>query len=191
MPHVRRPGHRAGLTEIQVREEALAMLDDAGAAGLTMRGLADRLGVQANTLYSYTSSKLSLIDDVLDDVLADVELPDPGDDPAGALHTIMRSTYDVLIAHRRLVPLYVQQQGARGPNAQRLGDFMIQVLERAGITDSLAIEARHVLIVYTIGAAAYHTGGPPAGDATESNDEHHDTRAFLNGLQWLINGIGV
>ena len=95
------------------------------------------------------------MDDVLDDVLADVESPHSDHDPAMALHTIMRSTYDVLIAHRRLASLYVQRQGARGPNAQRLGDIMLEALERGGIVGALAKQAQHVLIVYTIGSAAY------------------------------------
>ncbi len=167
------------------------MLDGAGASGLTMRGLADRLGVHANTLYSYTSDKTSLIDDVLDDVLAEVESPHPDDDPATALHTIMRSTYSVLIAHRRLVPLYVQRQGARGPNARRLGDIMFEILERAGIVGDLAVEAQHVLVVYTIGSSAYSTGAPMAGGTPTSDHDERDARAFLSGLGWLISGIGV
>src|SRR6056297_160107 len=102
MSTLRKPGERAGLTESQVRAEALRMVDEGGVAGLTMRRLADRLGVRANTLYSYTTSKMSLIDDLLDDVLAPVESPHPDTDAADALRTIMRSTYGALVAHRPL-----------------------------------------------------------------------------------------
>lgn len=169
------------------------MLDEGGAVGLTMRGLADRLGVHANTLYSYTSNKASLIDDVLDDVLADVESPHPDDDAAVALRTIMRSTYDVLVAHRRLVPLYVQRQGARGPNAQRLGDVMIEVLDQAGIGGTLAKQAQHVLVVYAIGSAAYYTSAPTTTETSppDHDDVDADAQAFRSGLDWLITGIGV
>jgi AcrR family transcriptional regulator len=186
----RKPGQRAGLTESQVRTEALAMLDEAGADGLTMRGLADRLGVHANTLYSYTSNKMSLIDDVLDDVLADVESPRPGDDAATALRTIMRSTYGVLLTHHRLASIYMQRQGARGPNAQRLGDIMIDVLDQAGIVGTRAKQAQHVLVVYAIGSAAYYTSDSTTTEVSPPDDDP-DVQAFHSGLDWLITGIGA
>lgn len=166
------------------------MLVAGGRAGLTMRELAERLGVQPNTLYSYTESKRSLIDEVLDDVLGDVAAPGPDDDPRAALFTIMESTYDVLVAHRSLVPLYVEQQGARGPNAHRLGGIMINHLHRAGVDGAVALEARHVLIVYTIGSAAYYTGAPIATYNHRIGADSQQPEAFLTGLRWLLDGIG-
>jgi len=49
------------------------------------------------------------------------------------------------------VPLYVARQGARGLNAQRLGDTTTTLLVRAGVRGQAAGEALRVLIVYTIG----------------------------------------
>lgn len=167
------------------------MLDEGGADGLTMRGLADRLGVHANTLYSYTTNKTSLIDDVLDDVLADVDTPEPGDDAAAALRTIMGSTYDVLVTHRRLAPLYVQRQGARGPNARRLGDIMLDALEQAGIDRAIAQQAQHVLVIYAIGSAAYYTSATTTTGASPPDRDDPDVRAFLSGLDWILTGIGI
>lgn len=191
MQSVRKPGQRAGLTQARVRRGALIMLDSAGESGLTMRGLAERLGVRANALYSYTPSKWALIDDVLDDVLIEVESPSPEDGSYAALHTIMRSTYAVLIAHRRLVPLYVQRQGARGPHAHRLGDLMLDALQRAGIVGAPAVQAQHVLVVHAIGSAAYYTGAATDAAAPALDPEDPDCQAFLQGLDWLIAGIGV
>jgi AcrR family transcriptional regulator len=186
----RTPGQRAGLTRDRVRAAARELLADHGLDGLTMRALAERLGVSPNALYSHVASKTALIDDVLDDLLAEIEAPRPDTrDPRAALHAIMVSTYDVLLAHPDLVPLYLARQGARGPNAQRLGDIMLALLARGGVTGLRAREALRVLVVYTIGFAAFATRPPigPSGDAELPPEEVRGN--FDGGLRWLLAGI--
>jgi TetR/AcrR family tetracycline transcriptional repressor len=51
--------------------EAVALLDDAGLDGLTLRRLAARLGVQAPTLYWHVRNKAALVDAVAERILAD------------------------------------------------------------------------------------------------------------------------
>ncbi len=128
-----------------------------------MRALASRLGVAPNALYSHVPSKTALLDDLLDDLLAAVQSPDPDTaDPAAGLTVLMQSTYDVLTAHPDLVPLFLSRQGARGANAARLGQIMDALLERAGLTGPAGTQARRVLIVHTIGSAAF--AASPAQD---------------------------
>ena len=169
---------------------ARELLAEHGPAGLTMRALAGRLGVSPNALYSHVASKTALVDDVLDDLLAEVRAPDPeAAEPAAGLHELMASTHAVLLAHPDLVGLYLARQGARGPNARRLGDVMLALLARAGLTGPPAREALRVLIVYTIGFAAF-TAQPPletADDAGARADELAEN--FDSGLRWLLAGI--
>lgn len=166
------------------------LLAERGLESLTMRRLAQRLDVAPNALYSHITSKTALIDELLDDVLAEVRAPTPDIEDAGiGLLELMASTYDVLLAHPDLVPLYLARQGARGPNAHRLGDTMTTLLARAGVHGPAAGEALRVLIVYTIGFAAFTTHPPielgtdRALTATEMADN------FTNGLRWLLAGI--
>jgi TetR/AcrR family tetracycline transcriptional repressor len=181
----RTPGQRAGLTRDRVLAAARELLADRGLDGLTMRALADRLDVRPNALYSHVDSKTALLDDVLDDVLAEVEAPSPrAEDPSRGLRDLMASTHEVLLAHADLVPLYLSRQGARGPNAQRLGEVMLALLERTGVTGTRAREALRVLIVYTIGFAAFAT--EPDGTRIPP-EEMRDT--FERGLTWLLAGI--
>lgn len=155
-----------------------------------MRAVAGRLGVSPNALYSHVASKTELVDDVLDDVLAEVRAPDPQKaDPQAGLHRLLTSTHEVLLAQPDLVPLYLARQGARGSNAQRLGDIMLILLERAGVTGPRAREALYVLVVYTIGFAAFGTRGPlVVSDEIEAPSQELVAN-FDNGLRWLLAGI--
>ena len=184
------PGQRAGLTRERVLAAAHQLLTDGGVEALTMRALADRLGVSPNALYSHVASKAELVDALLDDVLGAVHVPAlETEDPGAALHALMATTYDVLLAHPDLVPLYVARQGARGPNALRLGEVMLGLLAGAGATGPRALEARRVLIVYTIGFAAFTTSPlfDDHGDPRLPAEEVHET--FESGLGWLLVGI--
>ena len=184
VPSPRSPGQRAGLTRAQLLAAARELLADGGLPALTMRALATRLGVSPNALYSHVASKTALVDDVLDDLLAEVHAPDPATaEPAAGLHALMASTHAVLLAHPDLVGLYLARQGARGPNAVRLGEVMLALLARAGVTGPPAREAQRVLIVYTIGFAAF-TADPGDGSPRVAL-----AGTFDRGLRWLLAGI--
>ena len=75
----RSPGQRAGLTYAAVLAAARELLAEGGLPALSMRSLANRLGVAPNALYSHVGSKTALLDDLLDDLLALVAAPNPHD----------------------------------------------------------------------------------------------------------------
>jgi TetR/AcrR family tetracycline transcriptional repressor len=170
-----------------VLEAAHELVASAGVDALTMRALADRLGVHPNTLYSHVASKGELEEALLDGLLADVAVPAGAGDWRGGVVAVMRSSYDVLLAHPELVPLYLGR-GSRGQNARRLGDVTLDLLAQGGITGPPAAEALSVLIVYTIGSAAF---------AARPGFEHQEPGArrarldatFDRGLAWLLDGI--
>jgi TetR/AcrR family transcriptional regulator, tetracycline repressor protein len=182
---VRTPGQRAGLTRDQVLDAALDLVDEGGAAALTMRRVAQRLGVAPNALYSHVADRAALLDAVLDARLAAVAVPEPGPDPVADLAELMVRTYDLLVGRPDLVPLYLARQGSRGPQARRLGAAMLDLLAAAGVTGAGADEARRVLIVHTIGVAAFASPldeDRPLGPA--ESRRHHE-----RGLRWLLAGI--
>jgi TetR/AcrR family tetracycline transcriptional repressor len=181
----RTPGRRAGLGREQVLEAARALLAEKGSAGLTMRALAARLGVAPNTLYSHVADKTQLVDLVLDDVLGGVPLPAAGAaeaDPVGAVRAVMLASYDVLVTHADLMPHFLARQGARGERAVRLGEVTLDALERAGVAGRQGRDALRVLIVNTIGFAAFSAGGGvlPAAEVRATHER---------ALDWLLAGI--
>ena len=184
----RSPGQRAGLTHAAVLAAARDLLAVGGLPALSMRSLANRLGVAPNALYSHVGSKTALLDDLLDDLLALVAAPSPdAGEPTAVLAGLMTSTYDVLTAHPDMVPLYLSRQGARGPNATRLGQVMDALLTRAGVTGPRGTDARRVLIVHAIGSAAFTTAPTTHSDQPLSAAEAR--RSYSQGLRWLLSGI--
>lgn len=184
MPPTRGPGERAGLSRDLVLDAATDLLAERGT--VTMRAVAQRLGVAPNALYSHVADKTELVDGVLDRVLAQVETPTAGagTDPTAALHRMLSSTHEVLLRHPQLVPVFLARQGARGPNAQRLGAVALEHLAAAGVTGDAAHDALRVLIVYSIGFAAFDgTPGERPLPGTELRGN------FARGLDWLLTGI--
>jgi AcrR family transcriptional regulator len=175
------------LTREAVLTAARELLTEGGLDGLTMRALARRLAVAPNALYSHVQSKNGLVDDLLDELLASVRTPrGEVEDPIDGLTEVMSSTYTVLTAHPDVVPLYLARQGARGPNAVRLGEVMDALLVRAGVHGPAVAEARRVLIIHTIGSAAFATGAPDADRPIPTSESLH---AFGQSLSWLLTGI--
>jgi TetR/AcrR family transcriptional regulator, tetracycline repressor protein len=186
----RRPGQRAGLDQTAVLAAARQLLADGGISAITMRAIARALHVAPNALYSHVESRTALLDALLDDLLADVKAPAADtDDPVGGVHQLMSSTYDVLTAAPELVPVYLSRQGARGPNAAGLGKVMDALLQRAGVEPSSIPEARRVLIVHTIGAAAFATARTTEADATPALSAQQVLDSFHRSLHWLLTGI--
>lgn len=184
----RGPGKRAGLSREAVLAAAHEVLVADGLEGLTMRALARRLDVAPNALYSHVANKTALVDALLDDLLAQVVPPAPDvEDPVEGLAALMTSSYRVLTRHPELVPAYLVRQGARGPNAVRLGEIVTGLLARIGVTGSAATQARRVLIVHAIGSAAF-TGAPDADRPVAVEESAADAAA---GLRWLLAGIAA
>ncbi len=182
----RSPGQRAGLTHDAVLDAAHGVLTERGMAGLSMRAVAGRLGVAPNALYSHVAGKDELVDALLDDILRELELPDPHSDPRRGLTDLMTATHELLLDRVDLVPLYLARQGARGPNARALGAAMEGLLARARVADPGA--AVRVLIIHAIGSAAF--AGGPAGDSIGPVPVELRT-SFATGLGWLLGGMGV
>jgi hypothetical protein len=67
-----RPG---GLTLEAITDAALEIADRDGLEALTMRRLADRMGVRHTSLYRHVASREELLVELADRVLAEVELP--------------------------------------------------------------------------------------------------------------------
>lgn len=113
------------LSRERIVQEALALLDEDGLDGVTLRRLAARLGVQAPTLYWHIRNKAELVNELGDAVLASglTELPDATEIPwRDWLLEVAARFRGTLLAHR---------DGARVVAAAQLSPAMAAFSERA------------------------------------------------------------
>jgi TetR/AcrR family transcriptional regulator, tetracycline repressor protein len=204
MPTTRSPGQRAGLTRTAVIAAARQLLASGGPEAVTIRAVARTLRVAPNALYSHVTSRAALLDDLLDDLLAHIQAPAAdAADPVAGLHALMTSTYEVLTSAPDLVPLYLARQGSRGPHALHLGEITDVLLERTGVVPAGVPLARRVLIVHTIGSAAFATGYPTTANASAPTERgsapeperpispQQSRATFDRSLDWLLAGIAA
>ena len=71
-----KPQPEPALDQQQIVQAALSLLDQAGFDGLTMRGLAQKLGIKAASLYWHVSNKQELLSLLADEICAPMRAPD-------------------------------------------------------------------------------------------------------------------
>jgi TetR/AcrR family tetracycline transcriptional repressor len=160
---------RGFLSRELIIKEALALLDEHGPGALSMRRLADRLGVAPTALYTHVRGKADLIDGLIDQVYAGLTLtPDPAGDWTEQLTTLSQQIRDHLLAHPAVVPYALQQPGL-GPHSLRLGEAIYRVLRPAGFSDQAVVGTVYALLTYILGFVALEI--PRAGTDPQTSDE--------------------
>ena len=90
------------------------MLEDPSGGELSMRRLAQRLGVAPNALYTHVRDKADLVAALVDEVYADLDLvPHASDHWTEQLAALSRALRQHLLTHPSVVPLALQQPRSR------------------------------------------------------------------------------
>jgi TetR/AcrR family transcriptional regulator, tetracycline repressor protein len=164
-----RTQRRGSLTRDLIVRKAFALLDEQGPSALSMRRLADHLGVAPNALYTHVRGKADLIDGLIDQVYAGINLdPDPTRDWPEQLAAISQAVRAQFLAHPAVVPYAIQQPGL-GPNSLRLGEAIYGVLRPAGFSDQATVGIVYALLTYILGFVALEL--PRAGTSPQTSDE--------------------
>ncbi|HSO56271.1 MAG TPA: TetR/AcrR family transcriptional regulator [Actinomycetes bacterium] len=164
-----RTQQRGFLSRDLIIKKAFALLDEQGPSALSMRRLADRLGVAPNALYTHVHGKADLIEGLIDQVYAGIELdPDPSKDWPEQLAGISQAVRAQFLAHPAVVPYAIQQPGL-GPNSLRLGEAIYRVLRPAGLSDQATVSIVYALLTYILGFVALEI--PRAGTDPQTSDE--------------------
>jgi AcrR family transcriptional regulator len=145
---------RLGLTHEAIVGAAGELLDERGLAGVTMRGVAERVGVGTMTLYGYFADKDALLDAIIDATGAELVLPAPEGSWKASLRDLMLGLHDQLIEHPFLVELRLRRP-IISPEAMRWTETALAILQRAGLSPGQAMQTFRPLFVYTFGHAAF------------------------------------
>jgi AcrR family transcriptional regulator len=131
---------------------AVALADEAGLEGLSMRKLANELGVEAMSLYNHIAGKDRLLDGMVDLVFGEIDPPSPDGPWRAEMRRRALSTRAVLNRH----PWAVGQMEARanpGEANLRLHEAVLACLANAGFPVEAAIHAYSVQDAYIYGFA--------------------------------------
>ncbi|WP_205471286.1 TetR/AcrR family transcriptional regulator [Nocardioides sp. SYSU D00038] len=129
-----RRGPRQRLSVDDVVDAAIAMADAEGLAGVSMRGLAQRLGLAPMSLYTYVPGRNELVALMVDQVLARRELPPLPDGLRARLETVARVHHAEALAH----PWLLDVTGIRpwlGPGAADRYEWQLSAVEGVGLDD--------------------------------------------------------
>jgi AcrR family transcriptional regulator len=141
---------------------AAELLSEQGTAALTMRRVAERLGVGTMTLYGYFPDKDTLLDAIIDATGAELVLPAPTGAWKPDLRQLMIALHEQLIEHPFLVELRLRRP-IISPQAMRWTEAGLTILQHAGLSPGQAAQAFRPLFVYTFGHAAFVPRGDTKG----------------------------
>src|SRR5436309_9277718 len=129
------PRKRRTLNREAIVGVALAIVDEEGLEGLSMRRVADRLETGPASLYAHVANKDELMELVYDQVLAEVQVQEPDKRRwEEQLKDALRQLYDVLVAHRDIAFVSMARIPI-GPNMLRIGEGMLAILRAGGVPD--------------------------------------------------------
>ena len=141
---------RAPLTRDDVLRAAVLLADEAGVASLSMRKLAQKLGVKAMSLYHHVANKDEILDGIVDAVFGEIELPASGADWKTAMRRRAFSAREALLRHRWATGL-MDSRADPGPATLRHHNAVIGNLREGGFSVAASAHAFSVLDSYIYG----------------------------------------
>jgi AcrR family transcriptional regulator len=143
----------------------MSLADGGGLAMLSMRRLAEDLGVEAMSLYHHVASKDRILDGLVDAVFAEMAFPLDGGDWRTAMRERALSARAALARHPWALGL-LESRSNPGPATLRHHDAVLGCLRGAGFTLALAAHAYAALDSYIFGFALQEAN-LPFGDPAE------------------------
>src|SRR5512133_790998 len=173
---------RVPLSRERVLLGAVAVADAGGIAGLTIRSLAQQLGVKPMAVYHYVANKSEILDGIVDVVFAEIDLPPRSGDWQNEIRQGAASARQALRRHPWALGL-LESRKSPGPATLRHHDMMIGTLRAAGFSVEMTAHAYALIDSYVYGfalqeAALPFQGTDTAADVTEPIMERFRTDQY-------------
>lgn len=141
---------RQPLSPERVVAAAVSVADRGGVAEVSMRKVAEALGVEAMALYHHVPNKDAILNRIVDAVFAEIDAPDPAQPWRQALAECSRSARQAIARHSWVLGL-VESRDHVGPARLRHNDATLGVLLEAGFSAIEAVQATALLDGYVYG----------------------------------------
>ena len=162
---------RAKLSRELVLQKALEIADTEGIQALSMRRLAQELGVEAMSLYHHFANKERLLDGMIDRVFTEMEVPSEGT-WTSRIHARAHSARAALVRHRWALGL-TDSRVSPGPANLHHHNAVLECFRTSGFSVAAAAHAYSLLDSYVYGYTLQQLSLPfntseEAGPAAES-----------------------
>lgn len=200
--------HR-GVTRQAVAEAAADLVAVDGLEALSIRQVANRLGVWPTTVMHHAGGRRDGLLELLIEYLAAGIRTDMHGGWRTRLAELGRDIRRVALAHRGLADVLLRS-GATGPQALRIADAILGALEDAGLDQDDAQDAYDLFFTYVLGSAGRQTTAtaparwrgfekaldqaepdtyPALQRATRSGTTRDDDARFAGGLDLVLDAI--
>jgi AcrR family transcriptional regulator len=150
---------RAPLSRERVLAGAVAVADAGGISGLTIRSLAQELGVKPMSVYHHVANKGEILDGIVDIVFSEIELPSVDGDWRAEITKRASSARSVLRRHPWAIGL-LESRTSPGPATLRHHDANIATLRAAGFSVEMTAHAYALIDSYVYGFALQEAALP-------------------------------
>lgn len=135
---------RTQLTRERVVAAGIELADRDGIESISMRRLAQELGVEAMSLYTHVRNKEDLLDGMVDAVIGKIPMSADGADWKTSLRQMVLAARSVVLTHP-WAPRPIESRTTPGPATMRYLNTVLGVLREGGFTVAQAHHALHIL----------------------------------------------
>lgn len=183
---------RIPLSRERVLRAAVELADDGGIESLTMRRLADRLGVEAMSLYYHVANKEAILDGVVDAIVEEIEeeiggfaVPAQVDDWKGMMRDRILRARRVMLRHPWAPGVFETRTNLSLPVIRHF-EGLLGLMRKGGFSNDLAHHALHALGSRALGFSQELFEPEDADQADEENaamfEEMADQFPYLVGM---------
>lgn len=174
---------RTRLSRDAVVAGALDLIGDEGLDGLTIRGLAQRLGVTPMALYWHFKNKDQLLRGIADHLWSRVDnTVDPTLSWSGQLRSLVESLVRALREHPAAVPLVAEAPLEEVPSCMDTMEVALEILHDVGFTEQEAADICFHGLRTATGLTIGQPGWATEPESPESIEESRRKRLMLMSL---------
>lgn len=148
---------RRPLTRERVMRAAIELADARGIEALSMRRLAQELGVEAMSLYHHVANKGDILEAIVDMVVGEIELPSADAAWKSAIHATAVSAHEILVRHPWAANLVLSGSGLSMARLRYM-ESILGSLRRAGFSPEMTDHAYHALDSHIMGFTLWQVG---------------------------------
>ena len=138
------PERRPQLTRQRVMTVAIELADRDGIDSISMRKLAQELGVEAMSLYTHVRNKEDLLDGMVDAVIGQIPISADGAGWKASLRQMALAARSVILRHPWAART-IETRSAPGPAALRYVNAVLGIFREGGFSIAQAHHGLHIL----------------------------------------------